>query len=177
MPYEGSGQPVAVILGAADSTVQVTTTDARTTYRDRVSTKKNGYGIELAAVAPSNDLAMTVTDAFQQELAARGFRIAPGGTTVRVQIVRFYNDFKNGFFSGDAVATVAFNVQVASPRTSLSFSKYYEGTGTEANILIGGGDNARAALIKAFRAGVNSALADDDFIRALVAAGAQRPAS
>ena len=170
VPY----QPIAAsrpIPDASASAVAVSAVDDRTTYRDRVGTKKNGYGMEMAAIVPDNDIPDTVRDAFRQELGARGFRIGDGPGTVQVEVVRFYNDFKPGFFSGDAVATVAFNVKVSSPAHPGAFSKYYEGTGTEPNIQIMGADNTRAALVKAFQSAVGSAVNDPDLIQAVLHAG------
>ncbi len=170
IPY----QPVssaAPVPGAAADTVAVSAVDMRTTYRDRVGTKKNGYGMEMAAIVPAVDPTVSLTDAFDQELKARGFRIGPGGASVKIELIRFYNDHKVGFFSADAVANVAFNVRVSGPDGKSAFSKFYEGDGTEANNLTVGADNARAALIKAFAAGVNSAVSDPDFIQAVMAAG------
>jgi uncharacterized lipoprotein len=175
VPYRSASAATAGVPGATNTIVDSVTTDGRTTYRDRVSTKKNGYGMEMAAIVPSNDLPTSVSDAFRQELSARGFRISTGGATVQVELVRFYNDFKTGFFSGDAVANVAFNVKISTPGAGMAFSKYYEGTGTEPNIQMAGGDNARAALIKAFTASVNSAVSDPAFIQAVLAAGRPGP--
>jgi uncharacterized lipoprotein YajG len=175
VPYLPPSAVAASVPGASDVSVAVAATDGRTTYRDRVSTKKNGYGMEMAAIVASNDLPTSVSDAFKRELAARGFRIGPLGATVQVELVRFYNDFKMGFFAGDAVANVGFNVKVLTSGHALAFSKYYEGTGTEPNIQLSGGDNARAALIKAFTASMNSAVNDPDFIRAVMVAGRQGP--
>ncbi len=171
IPYQAA-TTAAPVPGAPMTTVEVSTADARTTYRDRVGTKKNGYGMEMAAIVPTNSLPDTVTGAFRQELSARGFRIGTGGADVHVDLVRFYDDFKPGFFSGDAVATVAFTVKVTAPGGTSSFTKYYEGTGTEPNIQIMGADNARSALVKAFTNAVTSAVSDPDLIQALLRAGA-----
>jgi uncharacterized lipoprotein len=176
VPYQSAIALPVPVPGAAHVTVAVAATDGRTTYRDRVGSKKNGYGMEMAAIVATNDLPASVSGAFKQELAARGFRIGDGGAAVKVELVRFYNDFKTGFFSGDAVSTVAFNVKVVSANGAILFSKYYEGSGTEPNIQIAGGDNARAALTKAFSASVNSAVSDPDFIQAVLTAGGQAPA-
>jgi uncharacterized lipoprotein YajG len=175
VPYQPAVGATVSIPKAASVSVAVTTTDGRTTYRDRVSSKKNGYGMEMAAIVASNDLPTSITDAFRQELSARGFKMGPQGATVQVELVRFYNDFKNGFFSGDAVANVAFSVKVLSPAAGIAFTKFYEGNGTEPNIQMAGGDNARAALIKAFAASVNRVVNDPDFISALLQAGGQAP--
>ena len=176
VPYQPASQASA-IPGANADTVSVATTDARTTYRDRVSTKKNGYGMEMAAIVPTTDLPSSLSDAFKQELTARGFRVGAGGSVVDIQLVRFYSDFKTGFFSGDALATVAYNIKVTAPNGTNAFSKYYEGTGTQPNVQIMGADNARAALIKAYTASVASAVNDPDFLAALQKGGAGAPAS
>lgn len=173
IPY----QPVAaatVVPGASTTTVALSATDIRATFRDRVGTKKNGYGMEMAAIVPAVDPSTSLTEAFDQELRARGFRIGPGGASVKIELIRFYNDHKIGFFTADAVANVAFNVKVTGQDGKSSFSKYYEGDGTEANNLVVGADNARAALIKAFAAGINSAVSDPDFIQAVLAAGGRK---
>lgn len=177
VPYQSASAHPTAIPGAAGAALSINATDARTTYRDRVSSKKNGYGMEMAAITASTDITAAVRDAFAQELTARGFTVASGKpASLQVDIVRFYNDFKTGVFSGDAVATVAFNVKITGPAGG-AFSKYYEATGTEPNIQVMGADNARAALIKAFSASVAGAVNDDALLKAAVAAGGGAPAS
>jgi len=171
VPYQSITQPQAV-SGASNVTVAVNTTDARTTYRDRVGTKKNGYGMEMAAIVASNDIPSSVTAAFQQELQARGFKIGNGGPTLQIELVQFYNDFKVGLFAGDAVSNVAFNTKIIAPNGAILFSKYYQGTGENPGVEIAGGSEAQVALIKAFQAAVASAVNDPDFINALVNSGA-----
>ena len=174
VPYQ-SIAPATPIAGASGITVSVAATDGRTTYRDRVSSKKNGYGMEMAPIVASNDIPNSVQNAFQQELAARGFKIDQNGVSLQVELVQFYNDFKTGMFSGQAVANVAFNVKITSLNGAIDFTKYYQGTGTIPNIQLAGGDNARDALIKAFQSAVASTVNDPDFIKALIAAGAKAP--
>ncbi len=166
VPYQSTG-PATPVAGAAAETVAIAATDGRTTYRDRVSTKKNGYGMEMAAILASNDVLQTVAGAIQQELAAQGYKIGPGYAELRVEVVKFYNDFKPGFFSGDAVADVALNVKVVAPGDQLIYSKYYDASGTEPNIMMYGGDNARAALVKAFGNAIHSVVSDPALQQAL----------
>ena len=47
-------------------------------------------------------------------------------------------------------AEVAFNAKLTRPDNSLLFTKYYDASGTEPNIQLTTGSNARAALIQAF---------------------------
>lgn len=168
VPYQPDAAQVAPVPGAAAEIVAVDASDARTSYRDRVSTKKNGYGMEMAAITASNDIPSTVADAIKHELSARGFQMGNGGADVSVEVLKFYNDFKNGFFSGDAVADVALNVKVLRPDKTIAYAKYYDASGTEPNIQLAGGSNARLALIAAFRNAVNSVVSDPDFIKALL---------
>lgn len=171
VPYQSANATPAKLPGAEAATLAVATTDARTTYRDRVSSKKNGYGMEMAAIVNSNDLSETMTSAFSQELTARGFKTGEGGGKINVELEHFYNDFKMGMFSAQAVATVSYNVKVSNAASALIFSKVYEGNGTEPNIMLANGDNARAALIKAFTAGLNATFNDPDFLKAALSAG------
>jgi hypothetical protein len=39
--------------------------DTRTVYKDRDSTKKNGYGMEMAKIVPENDIAKIFADAIK----------------------------------------------------------------------------------------------------------------
>lgn len=176
VPYQPVNTQVAPVPGATSDTVAVEAVDARTEYRDRVSSKKNGYGMEMAAITATNDIPSTVADALKSELTERGFKLGPGGSDVTVEVLKFYNDFKTGFFSGDAVADVALNVKVTRPDKSIAFTKYYDGSGTEPNIQLAGGDNARAALIKALANVIQSVVGDPDFINALTATPANKTA-
>lgn len=166
VPYQSTGQTTP-IAGASSDTVAVAATDGRTTYRDRVGTKKNGYGMEMAPIIASNNIPQTVASAIQQELAAEGYQIGPGHALLKVDVVKFYNDFKPGFVSGDAVADVALNVKVIGSGDELIYAKYYDASGIEPNIMLYGGDNARAALIKAFGNAIHSVISDPSLQRAL----------
>ncbi len=174
VPYQSlsAASPVA---GADASTVAVTTADARTSYQDRVGSKKNGYGQEMAPIVSSNDIPSTVTSAFEQELSARGFKVGPGGASLQISLVQFYNDFKTGFFAADSVSNVAFNIKIVGANGNIVFSKYYNGTGENPNVQLMGGSEAQVALVKAFQSAVASAVNDPDFIKALVTAGGKAP--
>jgi uncharacterized lipoprotein YajG len=174
VPYQ-AGANLSVVEGAASAKVAVTGVDGRTVYRDRVSVKKNGYGMEMAEIIAKNDVPDTVGRAIEQELASLGFAIGPGGSDVNVEVTRFYNDFKTGFFSGDAVAEVNVNVKVTGPDKVILFSKHYEGGGIEKNIMMMGGDNARAALIMALRNAVALVINDTELQNALLSSARKSP--
>jgi len=174
VPYQ-STSPATPVAGASAQTVAVAATDGRTTYRDRVGTKKNGYGMEMAAIVADKDIPQSVADAIQQELTADGYQIGPGHAQLTIEVVKFYNDFKSGFFAGDAVADVALNVKVVGPGGDLLYAKFYEASGTEPNIQVAGGDNARAALIKAFGNAIHSVVSDPTLQQALQKAQQRGP--
>ncbi len=174
VPYQQAGE-ARPVDGASAATVSITGIEGRTAYRDRVSTKKNGYGMEMAAIVATNDIPQTVGNAIQQEVSALGFKIGPGHADMTAEVVKFYNDFKMGFFAGDAYAEVALNVKVLTQRKTLVYAKYYEATGTEPNIQLASGGNARAALIVALRNAVHSVVSDPDLQKALL--NAQQPST
>jgi hypothetical protein len=110
-----------------------------------------------------------------QELAAEGYVVNDGGHELSLSVVKFYNDFKVGFFSGDAIAEVAFNAKLLRPDKSVAFTKYVSGQGQVANIQLASGDNAREALVGAMGSAVGNLLADGEFRTALLVPGSAPP--
>lgn len=155
--------------GAEKVTVQVEGEDKRTNaLKDRVSVKKNGYGMEMAKIISSNDIAETFSEAITSELESLGFKIGSGGKKVKVELLRFYNDFKIGFFAGDAIADGLVKLIVLSNKGKVLFSHVYEGNGKEPNIQISTGSNARLALIKVMTEIVDKIAEDKDLHAALL---------
>jgi uncharacterized lipoprotein YajG len=58
--------------------------------RDRVSSQKNGYGMEMAASVAENNVADVVANAIVAELRSRGFQIGQGEawSVVRIEFRR-----------------------------------------------------------------------------------------
>ena len=167
IPYEGKANNT-VVDGAENIQVTVNGEDDRTVYKDRVGTKKNGYGMEMALIVPTNNIAKTFEDAIEFELESLGFKIGTGGKKVNVGVIRFYNDFKTGFFAGDAVADSLINVSVKSQNDKLIFSRSYEGGFILKNIQLATGSNAREALIGAMADVVAKIAQDKDLHQALL---------
>ena len=157
----------STVSGAEQVRVVVTVVDART-IRDKVSCKKNGYGMEMAPIVADRDVTETVADAITAELRTRGFAMGDGGATVHCELQRFYNDFKVGFFAGDALAEVVVNVQVRRPDGTIVFVHTFVGEGKEPNTQINGGHNAKAALDRALKNAVLQLVDDRDFLDALL---------
>jgi uncharacterized lipoprotein len=167
IPYQGRAN-ITVVQGADKVNVEVKNEDKRTVFKDRVGAKKNGYGMEMAKIVPSNDVAKTFSDAVLFELENLGFKNGTGGKIVKVELIRFYNDFKMGFFAGDAVADGLVNIVVTNGKNEVIFSKSYEGGGVYPNIQLALGENAREALIKAMTDIVGKVAQDKDLHSALL---------
>ena len=69
----------ARIEGAEKVSVSVTVADMRTDKSNKVSAKKNGFGMEMGAIFASENVTATLEKAFSAELKARGFSVGAGG--------------------------------------------------------------------------------------------------
>ena len=160
---------LAKIDGADSVTVRLDVKDGRT-IKDKVGVKKNGYGMEMAAIIAKEDVAITVKNAIEAELANRGFRLGGGEISIVSELSKFYNDFKIGFWSGTAVAEVIMNVQVKKADGSLVFSKLVTGEGRKEGLWVASGSNAKVALDSALRDAVDKLFSDAAFIDAMLKA-------
>ena len=124
VPYESAG-PAPAVSGAGHVKVEVAAMDGRTVYRDRVSSKKNGFGMEMAPILASNDIVATIGEAIESELTRRGFVIGQGGVRISLKVTRFYNDFGMGVISGDAAAEVSFDLDVLGADGATRYSRRY----------------------------------------------------
>lgn len=167
IPYQGRAN-ITVVQGADKVNVEVKNEDKRTVFKDRVGAKKNGYGMEMAKIVPTNDVAKTFSDAVMFELENLGFKNGAGGKTVKVELIRFYNDFKMGFFAGDAVADGLVNIVVTNNKNEVIFTRSYEGGAIYPNIQLALGENAREALIKAMTDIVGKVAQDKELHTALL---------
>jgi uncharacterized lipoprotein len=159
---------VARLAGADAITATVIVTDVRPDTT-RVSSKKNGFGIEMAAISSDAPLSDIVGVAISQELAARGLKLGPKGQiTVLVEVTRFWNDFKMGFFAGDAVADFQISAQVKNADGNIRYAHNFAVNGKEANIQLASGDNAELALNRALEEGLRQLFADPVFLAAIV---------
>jgi uncharacterized lipoprotein YajG len=158
------------IEGAARVPLQVAVSDLRSGDRQRVSVKKNGYGMEMAAIRSDRPVIELFRAAIEQELQARGFTLDKG-TMVDVEITRLWNDFKSGFFTGNAVAEVGLNVKVKSPTGQMLFTRAISAEGMEKDIQLASGENAKLALDRGIQTAVAKLLSDREFIAALLGSG------
>jgi uncharacterized lipoprotein YajG len=161
---------VSTLSGAENITVTVVVDDQRD-KKDSVGAKKNGFGMDMAPIVATNDVATLLKDAIQTELANRGFNLGTSNTvSVVAELNKFYNDFKVGFWAGDAVAEVTMNILIKNQNGEIIYSKIVSGHGTEPNIQIAGGENARLALNAALKDALGKMFNDTDFIATLLEA-------
>ncbi|WP_024694354.1 YajG family lipoprotein [Pseudomonas syringae] len=153
---------------ASNTLVSVTVKDSRVD-KSKVSSKKNGYGMETAPITSNEEVSVTFSRAIEQEIRARGFRAGSGDGDIRLnaEINRFYNDHKIGFFSGDAVADLSLSVRVSDAADKLLYSRTIMSQGKEENTQLATGNNAGIALDRALAAGMRDLFNDASFIAAL----------
>jgi uncharacterized lipoprotein len=162
-------QGVQALPEAPRITVAVSVADLRT-EKTKVSCKKNGFGMEMAPIVPTEEPVVTLRKALEGELAARGFTLAQEARVlVKSDLLRFWNDFKTGLFTADAVADLNMTIVVQS-RTGdrVVFTKQINVQGTEKNNMLQVGNNARLALDKALANGLAELFGDKAFIDALL---------
>lgn len=167
---------VAKVPGADAVTVQTKVVDSRL-VKNRVSSKKNGYGMEMASITAKEDVTAIFQRAIGVELTNRGFRLGEGGMTVVSELAKFYNDFKVGVFAGGAIAEASMNVQVKKPDGTITFSKLVSNGGGKDGLAFASGSNAKATLELALQAVVSDLFADPAFVQALLASCEPRTAS
>lgn len=167
-------QGISVVPGANTVTVNVQVNDQRQD-KSKVSSKKNGFGMEMAPILASEDVAITIRRAIEQELLSRGFQLSTDAALVQIaaELTRFYNDHKTGFFAGDAIADLNMSVVIKSKKGELLFSRQLIAQGIEPNTQLMSGENARIALNRALENGMKSLFEDQTFISALVGSSSQ----
>lgn len=161
-------QSITTIDGANNIKVSVQVVDQRQD-KSKVGSKKNGYGMEMAPILATEDVATTISRAIGQELVARGFMLTADNSSLLVngEIIRFSNDFKMGFFAGDAIADLTIVVSVKSPKGEIQYFKNITAQGLEPNIQLATGENARLALNRALENGIKILFEDQTFVSSL----------
>ncbi len=156
------------VSGAEKVRLSVNTNDLRTS-KERISCKKNGYGMEMADITATNDVPKLLKDAIEEALVSKGFVVAPGEIQIVADLSKFYNDFKTGFFSGSAAAEISLTIQVKKKDGNVAFVKPVLGVGSLPSIQIMNGSNAKESLELAMVDTVNKIVNDKGFIDSLLA--------
>ncbi len=155
------------IRGAENIHLKVNVNDGRS-MRDKVCYKKNGYGMELGEIISNNDVVQLVSDSIKTELTNRGFIVNDGDIIINIELIKFFNDFKMGFFAGDASAEVLMGSQVKLSNGNIIYNKIITGNYVEQNIQLSTGNNAKLALEGALKDAVSKLVNDSEFIIALM---------
>jgi uncharacterized lipoprotein YajG len=166
---------VAPVAGAEAVTLTVTGVDGRTQYTDRISTKKNGYGMEMARIIATNDVVEVVRGGVERELKAQGYVIGPNGLSVTVELQNFYNNFRVGLVQGAAAAEVAISVKVRNAAGGLLYSELYDATASS-DVMLASGNNAKESLQKALTLTTQKIVEDKALQAALLSARRAPPA-
>jgi len=145
--------------------VKVEILDVRA-IKDKVSSKKNAYGMEMAPIIAQNDVADTLKKAIEVELKNRGFDLGEGSVLVFAELNKYYNDFKTGFWSGRAVAEVVMNVQVNKPDKTILYSKMIAGENSH-TVQLASGNNAKYVLDAALKDAISKLFNDTAFVDSL----------
>ncbi|QCO08950.1 hypothetical protein D9623_02455 [Azospirillum brasilense] len=158
----------APVPGADSVVVKVTTNDTRPSNRDKISVKKNGYGMEMAAIRAKQDIPSLVRASIERELLDRGFRQGDGPVFVLVDVNRFYADYKTGFWSADNVAEVQLNVQVRGADGRMVYGKGITSEGRVEGVMLMEGEPVKEASEKALAEAVRKLVTDEFFLQALI---------
>ncbi len=163
-------------LDGAGVVLQVEGSDARIQHRDRVATKKNGYGVELARITSTKNPVELVRSAVEQQLKVCGVTVGPGGAVVTTELLTFYSDFKPAFLIpvADSASEVTFNLKVASADGGFIYGRTYRGTGTDQDVLVMTPRGARVSLEKALSNAVRDMTQDQALMSALRAKATAR---
>ena len=171
VPVSYTASAAQSVPGAENIHVSVTATDARTTNRGRISTKVNGYGMEMAAIRTNDDIAADVKNAIANELKARGYKLSDGGQQVSAAVTTFYTTFNTGMWAGRADGRVEMTVKVSDPSGRTLYSRDLHGL-SQKTIQLASGKNAAAALSDALSEALKTLFTDGDFLKALAGQGA-----
>ena len=165
-----SHQPrVIPIVGANDITIALNLYDDRQDKGNKVSSKKNGFGVDTAPILANEDILVTFRRAIETELQARGFKIgSQSPVSVDANLIMFWNDFKLGFFAGDSIAQLNMSIIAKDKNGNVYYSRIITAQDTEANIQLMSGENAKLALDRVLANGMNQLFNDPVFFEKLV---------
>jgi len=160
---------VAPLSGADAVVVSVNVNDQRLEKTNKVSSKKNGFGMEMAPILANENVTVTLRKAIELELRSRGFKVDDQAVvSIIADMTRFWNDHKTGFFAGDSIADLTMSVSVKNKAGNVVYTRHIAAQGIEPNIQLMTGENARLALDKALANGMRQLFDDRAFISALI---------
>lgn len=156
---------VPSVLRVSANTIQVKVADKRPSLA--VGHKMNGYGIEMAPIMSNVDVAELVKGAIGNELGARGYAVGDGPTEIVADVDRFNSSFQMGVFSGSVDADLTMEVTVINSKHQRLFKRWIMAHGSNPNIQLATGNNAKVALEAALEAGMRQLFDDHLFLGVL----------
>jgi len=160
---------VTPIAGASDITIALNVYDDRQDKGNKVSSKKNGFGVETAPILVNEDLLVTFRRAIETELRARGFKIGQQSLiSVDANLIMFWNDFKLGIFAGDSIAQLNMSIAAKDRSGKVYYSRIITAQDSEPNIQLMTGDNAKLALDRVLASGMKQLFTDPVFFERLL---------
>jgi uncharacterized lipoprotein YajG len=160
-------QNIDPIRGSEKINLGISVKDSRK-MKDKVSYKKNAYGMELAEIISDKDVVELVRDSIKTELCNRGFNTNGNDAQVNIELIKFFNDFKSGFLAGDASGELIMVVQVKENNSNIIYDKVIRGEYLEQDIQLAIGKNAKLALEGALKDAISKLVNDTEFIKALM---------
>ena len=160
-----------VVDGAKSVSISVIGKDGRKSDRDRISTIRNGYGRPTSIVSSGNDVVELVRSAVERELRLLGFKNAPGGIAVNVELRTFLITFDLHLFTADAKGEVVFDLTAIDASGGRVYSRRYRGTGFQGGVVPLTGELSKPALQYALTNAVAEMVRDNSLRQALVAVG------
>ena len=154
------------VPGAERVRLAVETRDNRP-FRDRVSNKINGYGMEMAPIVATNDVIVETREAISADLRGRGFQFNGNDGRLELEFSRFYSRFQTGFWSGSANAEISLNFRALAPDGRIVFSRVFNAEAVLPGVGLANGSNAKLALDMALARLVRMVGDDQDLLRAL----------
>ena len=159
-------QNIDPIRGSEKINLEVNVKDSRK-MKDKVS-YENAYGMELAEIVSDKDVVELVRDSIKTELRNRGFNTNGNEAQVNIGLINYFNDFKSGFFAGDASGELIMVVQVKRNNGNIIYDKIISGEYLEQDIQLATGKNAKLALEGALKDAISKLVNDTEFIKALM---------
>lgn len=164
----------ALIAGAQNIKVEVEVNDARDYNRERISTKINGFGMEMAAIRSADDIAQVVKQATEACLTARGYNLAGDGDHLNIGIKTFYATYKSGIVSMSVLGVVDLDVTLADQNGHQLYQTSEHGTSSD-SALLANGSNAARALNEAMGNAFDQLFGDRGFMLALGPSATSQP--
>jgi uncharacterized lipoprotein YajG len=151
--------------------VNVVVSDARL-IKDRISSRRLEFSDVEVPIVALNSIQDLVREAIEQELTDRGFSVSAQGCTVKVELTRFYNEWRwASLFRSDAVAQVEMNIEVIKNNQTPIFKRAVSEQETLASIVLPFGHNAKKALEAALSNAISELFNDQLFLEAVSSAG------